>query len=102
MGENHICKKCGGIAGWDPYFNGWVCTRCNNIERKKPTNAEKIRAMNDDSLAEWIAGIIDCSVCKHRANSGDNCPKEIGQTCYEYFLSWLKQETKEERGLVNE
>ena len=50
---SHICKKCGGIAGWDSYFQSWVCTRCGNQEPKPKTNADRIRSMTDEELATF-------------------------------------------------
>ena len=51
------------------------------ITEYKMTNADRIRAMSDEELAEYIAGIID------DANSGSviysNRPEE--------WLEWLKQ-----------
>lgn len=54
MEENHICKKCGGIAGWDSYFQSWVCTRCGDEEPKPITNGDRIRAMSDEELADYL------------------------------------------------
>lgn len=71
---------------WD---NGWcnvACRYCtltqeSDCEHNKKTNADRIRAMSDEELAEYIAGIID------DANSGSviysNRPEE--------WLEWLKQ-----------
>ena len=77
--------KCG--QGW-AYCNG-NCPACavNNYyttsgtitlvkdypkERKKQTNADKIRQMSDEELAEWLEN-----------------------HCYQYgWLSWLKQEAE--------
>lgn len=70
---NHICKKCGGIAGWDSYFQSWVCTRCGNQEPKPKTNADRIRSMTDEELATFCFRICD-SYYKS----------------YQYWLDWLK------------
>jgi hypothetical protein len=56
MEKNHICKKCGGIAGWDSYYQSWICTRCGDVERKPITNGDRIRSMTDEELAEFISG----------------------------------------------
>lgn len=72
--ENHICKKCGGIAGWDSYYQSWICTRCGNEELKPITNADRIRAMTNEELAKVLH------------NTGCNWYSE------EYWLEWLKQD----------
>lgn len=57
MEKNHICKKCGGIAGWDSYFQSWICTRCGNEEPKPSTNADRVmEAENSEKVfaATWI------------------------------------------------
>ena len=54
MSRGKICPKCGGIAEWDPYFGGTRCTRCDLAEKPKSSNADRIRAMTDEELAEWL------------------------------------------------
>ena len=88
MGKNHICKKCGGIAGWDSYFQSWVCTRCGNEEPKSITNADRIRGMTDDELAEKLASHVRCDMCPR-------WPMKCEEKCTKYWLDWLKQEVKE-------
>lgn len=73
MEKNHICKKCGGIAGWDSYFQSWICTRCGNKEPKPITNADRIRSMTDEELATFCFRICDSYYKSHQ-----------------YWLDWLK------------
>ena len=62
---------------------------------KKPqTNADKIRAMSDEELAEWIwadacPGIptTSCGVC----------PEGQEKPCIECWLEWLKKEATDEQ-----
>ena len=82
--ENHICKKCGGIAGWDGYFNAWVCTRCGDMERKPITNYDCIISKSPEELAEWIAGDVL------------NLTGGSLKMATEAWLDWLKQETTNE------
>jgi hypothetical protein len=82
--ENHICKKCGGIAGWDPYFQSWICTRCGNNEPKPKTNGDRLRASTDEELARRFA-------------TGDWSSVEVPdifnyEDVYQFWLNWLKQE----------
>lgn len=54
------------------------------------TNADRIRAMTDEKLAEWIA--------KHNERSAV-CPNfgahDCQASCKKCWLDWLKQEVKE-------
>lgn len=82
MMENHICKKCGGIAGWDSYFQSWICTRCGNEELKPITNADRIRIMSDQELAELL-----WDVWRHK----DLFYKECVDGWLVPFYHWLKK-----------
>ena len=86
MRENHICKKCGGIAGWDPYFQSWICTRCGNEEPKLITNADRIRSMSDEELAMWINDVTTNAFSVLALGSNKQT-----KTIF-HWLNWLKQE----------
>lgn len=51
-------------------------------ERKKQTNADKIRQMTDEELAKWIA--------RQTTEGGRTIPDET----YKCWLDWLKQEVE--------
>ena len=53
---------------------GW---KCNYIP--VPTNADRIRAMSDEELKEFICSILQCKFCKFEGFGG--CE----------LLEWLKQ-----------
>lgn len=58
---------------------------CSSFEQKKPqTNADRIRAMSDEELAEWIYQVQD----------GDAYQKEnyLPPLSKSWWLKWLKQE----------
>ena len=89
-----------GMRG-EPYcdrLKKWVGTTlcCTEWQPKKPkTNADRIRSMTDEELAEWIERIR--VLCANDA-CGQACPlKEI---CYSMAespietLDWLKQEVE--------
>ena len=62
--------------------------------KQKPktiTNADRIRSMSDEELAELISERIDCSECEHMY-AGDGKPCHNGKTCPDYWLDWLKKE----------
>lgn len=61
------------------------------------TNADRIRAMTDEELAEFITPVkcvdcrlLDCGVEEEMLNGKR-------RTCQERVLDWLKQEAKDER-----
>ena len=69
----------------------------NEIEAPKSdvikTNADKIRAMTDEELAESLGILADCRECSHR-NADDSC-NIIDGSCQTQWLDWLKQEVTE-------
>ena len=71
--------------------NGYVIMGVRRIESnddfKPQTNADRIRAMSDEELAEWMAINTDCFFCK--VKNKNICSLDEG-TCTEEWLSWLK------------
>ena len=64
----------------------------------KRTNADCVRAMTDEELAELIGDNIDCSICKKEVFKTTTCPGSLtadGKDCYGCWLGWLKQEASE-------
>ena len=63
----------------------------------KPTNADKIRAMSDEELAEFILQIASCD--KENVLCVPTEYKHSGKCnghCREGRINWLKQEAKED------
>ena len=61
------------------------------------TNGDRIRAMTDEELAEFIRDHIDCSICKIEVFETITCPGSLmadGKDCYDRWLDWLKQEVE--------
>lgn len=52
---------------------------------QKLSNADRIRAMSDEELAEYLCGLTYCCECEHR----DTCNGEDG------YLKWLRQPAEE-------
>jgi hypothetical protein len=95
------CEDCGET----------VCVHCDQDwfewddcsgppERKKKTNGDKIRSMNDDELAKWMSGgaimsSAACSYCKH--NKKNTCADAScgDKTDVEIIMEWLKQPVEE-------
>ena len=82
-----ICPICGKKVDKLIMFRGDVvgCRYCGI--HTKQTNADRIRGMTDEELAELWWERVDCGECPvHR-----NC-KMTGQDCKKLALEWLKQE----------
>lgn len=70
---------------------------CLNYVQKPHTNADRIRAMTDEEMAEWISGMIsDCD--NNDFPCGKFCPllhdEYRKNTCLDSMLLWLKQEAE--------
>jgi hypothetical protein len=59
----------------------------------KKTNADRIRSMTDEELAEWITELTNCEVYPYTRKDAPCIP--IGQTCAASWLDWLKGEASE-------
>ena len=82
-----ICPKCGNVITHNSYFDAYYCPRCGEFIREKPpmTNADSIRAMTDEELAEflWDFNLADVSTVKMG---------EFGPHMFRYRLKeWLQQ-----------
>ena len=102
--SNKICPRC-GTGGYVWYLDNseYVakCTNCGHYFRRedfpmcvldeapKPiTNADRIRAMTDEELAELFAN-DNCGYCRIH----DFCfDKGCAINCEDVWLDWLKQE----------
>ena len=62
------------------------------IDHAKPqTNADRIRAMSDEELAEVFGKLVHCGGCPMR----DNC-KVDNLPCNNVLLEWLQQPVRED------
>ena len=91
MPKNVMCKKCNNL------INGWCEKKIDspdpNMVRDcqyfwEKTNSDRIRAMNDEELANIMA---DTPICKERYI---DCIKD-GRDCESCLLEWLKQPAEE-------
>ena len=93
MNPLKICPECGG-CGWVREFKfvegtyrlrDVECTTCNRTGFVLSTNADRIRAMSDEEMAEYLCGLTYCCECEHRGtcNGGDG------------YLKWLQQPAEE-------
>ena len=77
-----LCTICGiGINGEREYYT-----------RKPITNADRIRAMTDEALAELLKSIRYSWTCVPRDN-GNRCA-DFKDNCHACWLDWLKQEVE--------
>ena len=63
---------------------------CGEFHPKPITNADRIRSMTDEELANWLEQFASCELCpaiRERCGYGDGCVKA--------WLDWLREEAKE-------
>lgn len=88
-----ICDKC----VYKTFCNlgiETIITGCSRFKLKKPlTNADRIRAMSDEELAEWMAINTDCFYCKIK--NKNICSLDEG-TCTEEWRFWLKSPVEQD------
>ena len=96
-GDNPNCGRCGNLNG-QGFCSLTACIfpaicESTTLVVKPKTNADRIRSMTDEELAEWIA--------EKAANHGGGC---CAPGCYDCsihpegcvgpWLDWLRQEAK--------
>ena len=91
-------KRCGNCAN-GTWLKGMdavpeVCLECkyvhaepSNWKEKVPTNADRIRAMSDEALEDFIRKI---SIC-FEPWCDKHCKFDIGDNCNTCLRDWLKQ-----------
>lgn len=96
MEKPEICKQC---THENVPESGFPCHLCGYLVgadksqigafKKKQTWGDKIRAMSDEELAEWLAGKLGCRHCDRIGLCSSV------SECKEAYLQWLKSEVKE-------
>lgn len=66
-----------------------------DTEEKPQTNADRIRAMTDEELAEFLIQDGDCPPERRYPDSCPNRDRVTPKVCCDCWLDWLKQEAKE-------
>ena len=96
-----ICPYCGKLLTYNSFFDAFYCSKCGGFFKQatvmecndlnKPlTNAQKIRSMSDEELAEflWNFNLADVSTGKMG---------EFGPHMFRYRLKeWLQQPAEED------
>ena len=83
------CRKC---AKSDICYADDV-KPCIGYEPKKQTNADRIRSMSDEELAEFMEENAECDT--YDCLAAKSCCTYSGRTCIAAWLDWLKQEVTE-------
>lgn len=75
---------------------------CKDFEEKKQTNADRIRSMSSEELAEFIINNCDnpiseknedmCDYCEKYEDEATECDRE---GCKKAIVKWLQSEVKE-------
>lgn len=90
-----IIKECDNCKYVMTDTESFPCNRCtrNAVDKWEPipkqTNADRIRSMTDEEMAEFASHYISCGYCDARQPYG-NC----GKTCKERLLKWLQSEAE--------
>ena len=108
MNPLKICPECGG-CGWVREFKfvegtyrlrDVECTTCNRTGFVLSTNADRIRAMSDEELAEFLERVhVDpCSACCDNLYwcRRNNAPEPF---CQKHLFIWLQQPAEEVCGM---
>lgn len=85
-----ICPDCGNLLTKNSYFDAFYCPRCGGMfkEKKIMTNADRIRAMSDEELVEFIKNIkVRAALCKAVKNND-----AFEELC---SAEWLQQPTED-------
>ena len=96
MGEVE-CVKCIFNINNECKIGGWMIPKvgCQEGKAKPITNADRIRSMGDEELADWYFGkffpcVPYCSILQ------DGCPEH--DDCKICLLEWLKQKAADKDG----
>ena len=91
-----LFENCSQVCKWNTYEYGCTkplaetCPLINLNAKPKPmTNADRIRAMSDEEMAEFIISIPMCV----GEDEDLNCEIDV---CKECFLKWLRQPAEED------
>lgn len=88
---NEVCKNM-TMLNSVPYCDSVPCSLKDELP--KQTNADKIRAMSDEELAEFLSDNTNCDCCNIQCPDKLNCPSM--SSCYCRHKEWLKKEVEDE------
>ena len=83
------CRKCGG------FFKQATVMECNDLN-KPLTNAQKIRAMSDEELADFLLKMMSDVQCfAEGILPYHSCPQN--HNCKQCGIDWLNQPAEEDK-----
>ncbi len=92
-----VCPKCGGHTALVCHTDGthqahcMICDVYYDVEIENVTNADRIRAMSDEELAEWLWFKVG------KCPPFDVCPSQcIPCEAKDCWLDWLKKKAESE------
>lgn len=91
--DEFVCPKCGRHTALVCHVDGthqahcMICDAYYNVEIATMTNAEKLRTLGDEELAELITDDLCELLC--------GAPLVCEGQCKQKMLDWLKQEVSE-------
>ena len=72
--------------------------KCKEYKPDYMTNADRIRSMDDEELAEHLVDIgWDCNFCEEHLRLDNDpllCGEKCDEKCAEHCLEWLKQQAE--------
>lgn len=104
-------RNCDNCKYRNVYYMAPPCDECNFEYQRQPqkgfqnwepdamTNADRIRSLSDEELAEWLAILTDCVNCPCR-DPHDQCDTVDG-SCKKQWLNWLKKEVEERNKITH-
>lgn len=98
------CKQCPAFAKCTVTYRGSACAALRSTygadtDPEIITNADRIRAMSDDELAELFYVIADKNEsCVRICNNFERCKRNNAPepVCQNHYLDWLRQPAKED------
>lgn len=107
--NNTSCKNCISLFAMtmpDNKIISWCAEKEKNINIDTDrcdvyicmTNADVIRNMSDEQLAELMDNSLDyfnCEMCEFRTPNNNDETGCSGKNCKQYILKWLKEEVKD-------
>ena len=89
-------EHCRGCIRYLKSCSGMSKAVCEKHQLRIPrTNADRIRAMTDEELSEYLAERSVAPSCTGKCHKDHEVYGELRTFCHNCWLEWLKQEAKE-------